>query len=138
VGDEDPKRLPAAFWKSETGTEPVRDWLKSLEQEDRYEIGTDIKTLEYGWPVGMPVCGSLGRGLWEVRTSLPHGRIARVIFCLHENEMILLHGFIKKTQKTPPHDLELAHDRKKKLKSDKELESVQGRMTKRPKSRGTR
>ena len=108
----DPKRLPAAFWRSVSGVEPVRDWLQALEKEDRYEIGTAIKTVEFGWPIGMPVCRPMGSGLWEVRASLARRRIARVLFCVHEGQMILLHGFMKKTQKTLKHDLALARDRK--------------------------
>jgi phage-related protein len=91
----------------------VRDWLKDLDAQDRRTIGMDLKDVEYGWPVGMPLCRSLGHGLWEVRSSISHGRIARVIFCVEEGEMILLHGFIKKTQKTPPQDVDLALKRKK-------------------------
>lgn len=74
------KRVPADFYKNENGTEPVRDWLKDLEREDRYLIGADIKTVEFGWPIGMPTCRPMGGGLFEVRTSLPQGRIARVLY----------------------------------------------------------
>jgi hypothetical protein len=74
------KRIPALFYQTEAGNEPVRDWLKELEQEDRYLIGTDIKTVEFGWPVGMPICRPMGDGLFEVRTNLPQNRIARVVF----------------------------------------------------------
>jgi phage-related protein len=112
---DDPKRLPAAFWRSASGGEPVRQWLQSLEKDDRYEIGTAIKTVEFGWPIGMPTCRSMGGGLWEVRASLPKGRIARVFFCLHEGRMILLHGFMKTTQRTPKRDLDLARSRKRQL-----------------------
>ncbi|MGB5963355.1 MAG: type II toxin-antitoxin system RelE/ParE family toxin [Coleofasciculaceae cyanobacterium] len=108
------KKVPARFYKNEAGNEPVRDWLKSLGQSERYLIGTDIKTVEYGWPIGMPTCRPLGKGLFEVRTNLPDG-IARVIFCFYESELILLHGFIKKTQKTPKADLDLALSRKRDL-----------------------
>jgi phage-related protein len=111
----DPKRLPAAFWRSASDAEPVREWLQSLEKSDRYEIGTAIKTVEFGWPIGMPTCRSMGGGLWEVRASLPRGRIAQVLFCIHEGQMILLHGFMKKTQTTPKNDLDLAGDRKRQL-----------------------
>ena len=106
------KRIPAVFFRSKTGVEPVRDWLKSLDKEDRFKIGTDIKTVEFGWPVGMPTCRPLGDGLYEVRTNLDR-RIARVIFCIGGGRMILLHGFIKKTQKTPKADLDLAKNRKR-------------------------
>lgn len=93
----------------------MRDWLKSLpSREDRKRIGEDIKTVEFGWPVGMPVCRPLGEGIYEVRTNLTNNRIARVLFYLSNNRMILLHGFIKKTQKTPDEDLELARNNKKK------------------------
>ncbi|WYL99767.1 MAG: type II toxin-antitoxin system RelE/ParE family toxin [Gloeotrichia echinulata DVL01] len=111
------KRVPADFYKNENGTEPVRDWLKDLEREDRYLIGADIKTVEFGWPIGMPTCRPMGGGLFEVRTSLPQGRIARVLFCIYEGRMVLLHGFIKKTQKTPKKELNLALDRKQILES---------------------
>lgn len=111
------KRIPATFYQNETGKEPVREWLKDLEKKERFLIGTDIKTVEVGWPVGMPTCGSMGNGLFEVRTNLPSARIARVLFCIYENRMVLLHGFIKKTQKTPKRELELALKRKRKLET---------------------
>ena len=107
------KRLPARFYRSDSGREPVREWLKGLESEDRRVIGEDIKDVEFSWPIGMPLVRPLGRELWEVRSSLVHGRIARVIFCIEEECMILLHGFIKKTQKTPQHDVDLALKRKR-------------------------
>jgi phage-related protein len=108
-----PKRLPARFHRSDSGREPVRDWLKSLDVEDRRIIGEDIKDIEFSWPIGMPLVRSLGRELWEVRSRLPRGRIARVIFCVERDCMVLLHGFMKKTQKTPGPELELALKRKK-------------------------
>ena len=105
------KRIEAVFFRAERGSEPVRDWLKNrLDKDDRYRIGVDIKTVEFAWPVGMPVCRPLGGGLYEVRTNLKD-RIARVIFCIHGRHMILLHGFIKKEQKTPAADLALARKR---------------------------
>jgi phage-related protein len=76
-------------------------------------IGEDVKDVEFSWPIGMPLVRSLGRDLWEVRSSLMHGRIARIIFCAEEGRMILLHGLIKKTQKTPQHDIDLALKRQK-------------------------
>lgn len=109
------KRLPAAFYQLPSGREPVREWLKALDEEDRKVVGEDIKDVEFSWPVGMPLCRSLGKGLWEVRSDLVGGRIARVIFCIVESQMVLLHGFIKKTQKTPAADLELALRRKKEV-----------------------
>ena len=108
------KRVPAIFFRTESG--PLREWLKSLPSpEDRKLIGEDIKTVEFGWPVGMPVCRSLGGGICEIRTHLKQDRIARVLFYIDAKErMVLLHGFIKKTQKTPLNDLELARKNKSK------------------------
>jgi phage-related protein len=110
------KRVPAIFFRTEVGGEPVRDWLKGLPSpNDRKRIGEDIKTVEFGWPIGMPACRPLGDGIYEVRTSLVQNRIARVLFYIDKNgRMVLLHGFIKKTQKTPDNDLKLARNNKSK------------------------
>ena len=95
----------------------MRTWLKGLPNEDRRIIGLDIATVEYGWPVGMPICRAITgrRGLWEVRSSLPGGRITRVLFCIHRGQLVLLHGFLKKTNKTPDSDLDIAMKRKKEV-----------------------
>ena len=111
------KKIYATFYRNERGTEPVRNWLKELEPKDRRILGNDIATVEYGWPVGMPTCRPLGAGLWEVRSNLAGGRIARVIFSLFDRRMMLLHGFIKKTQKTPPDALALAKQRQKEIEN---------------------
>ena len=93
----------------------MRDWLKGLSSGDRKRIGSDIKTVEFGWPIGMPVCRPLGSAIYEVRTTLSQNRIARVLFYIDKNErMVLLHGFMKKTRKTPDEDLELAMTNKNK------------------------
>jgi phage-related protein len=117
VPEQKHKRVPAVFYRTAAGTEPVRDWLKNLAAADRLTLGTDIATVEFGWPVGMPVCRSITarRGVWEIRSTLASGRIARVLFCIHGRQMVLLHGFIKKTQRTPDADLDLAMKRKKEL-----------------------
>jgi phage-related protein len=109
------KVFPAAFYRSASGTEPVRDWLRDLPTVDRRAVGFDIATAEFGWPMGMPLCRSLGDGLWEVRSNLAQGRVARVMSCAAEGRMVLLHGFVKKTQKTPQSDLQLARQRQKEL-----------------------
>src|SRR5678816_1813720 len=109
------KRLPAAFYALPSGREPVRDWLKSLSRADRKIVGEDIKDVEFSWPIGMPLCRPFGNGLWEVRSSLAGGRIARVLFCVRSGQMILLHAFVKKTQRTPAADLNLAIKRMKEL-----------------------
>ncbi len=107
------KRLPAKFHRSKSGSEPVREWLLELDREDRKIIGEDIKDIEFSWPIGMPLCRSLDHGLWEVRSKITSKRIARVIFYVNGSEMILLHGFVKKAQKTPDHEKKLARKRKK-------------------------
>ncbi|UWU75717.1 type II toxin-antitoxin system RelE/ParE family toxin [Bradyrhizobium huanghuaihaiense] len=98
----------------------VRNWcgpldryceLRSLDEADRQAVGLDLMRIQYRWPVGMPLCRALGDGLWEVRTSLPSNRIARVLFSVQQGRILVLHGFIKKTQKTPPDDLALARRR---------------------------
>ena len=110
------KRVTVVFFRTEAGGEPVRQWLKSLPlDEDRKRIGADIKTVEFGWPLGMPVCRPLGDGIYEVRTHLTQNRIARVLFYVDRKQrMVLLHGFIKKTQKTPDEDLDVARKNKSK------------------------
>jgi len=102
------KKLPAFFYETSSGSEPVRDWIRGLSSEERQIIGRDIQKVEFGWPVGMPYCRGLGKGLWEVRSDLTGGKISRVIFCIVRGRMVLLHGFVKKTQKTPRKDLDLA------------------------------
>ncbi len=104
--------LQVAFFRSETGREPVREWLKELAADDRKAIGEDIKLVQFRWPLGMPLVEKLDANLWEVRSRLQGGRIARVCFTVRDDEMVLLHGFIKKTQKMPLQELELARRRR--------------------------
>ena len=115
------KILSATFYRTARGTEPVRKWLRALSREDKRIVGTDIATVEFGWPVGMPTCRPLAsrRGLWEVRSSLTNNRIARVLFFVYERHMVLLHGFIKKTPQTREDDLDLAVKRQKEVASGK-------------------
>jgi len=109
------KKIVAEFYKSSSGKEPLRDWIKSLPMEDRKAIGNDIATVEYKWPIGMPLCRSLKGGIWEIRSSLGSHRISRVLFFNMQTRMILLHGFIKKSQKTPTQELQIADRRMKKV-----------------------
>ena len=109
------KKLPAFFYETAIGNQPVREWILGLSLEDRKLIGRDIQKIEFGWPLGMPYCRSLGNSLWEVRSSLTDGKIGRVIFCVARERMVLLHGFVKKTQKTPAQDLKLALKRMKEV-----------------------
>jgi phage-related protein len=113
--EEGAKKLPAAFFRSASGVEPVRDWLKGMSDADRRTLGYDIGLVEFGWPVGMPLCRSLGAGLWEIRSSMAGNRISRVFFCVAQGRLVLLHGFIKKTQRTPRGDLDLARKRQKEV-----------------------
>ena len=108
------KRVPAVFFRTESGSEPVRSWLKSMPPQDRRQIGEDIRTVEFGWPVGMPTCRPLRDGLHEVRTNLIGNRIARVFFYVDKRQrMVLLHGIVKKTRATPASDLEIARSNKR-------------------------
>jgi phage-related protein len=109
------KKISAAFYEQGSGKRPVREWLHSLPEVDRRLIGYDIATAEFAWPVGMPLCRSLGRGLWEIRSNISGGRIARTIFVVIDGQMVLLHGYVKKTRKTPKADLDLALRRKKEI-----------------------
>lgn len=102
--------LEVRFFKSNGGTEPVRDWLHELPAIDRKAIGEDIKTVQFGWPLGMPLVRKMDKDLWEVRIHLER-RIARVLFTISVGKIVLLHGFIKKSQATPKADLDLAKDR---------------------------
>jgi len=103
--------LQVVFFKTEAGNEPVRDWLKELAKEERKIIGEDVKTVQFAWPIGKPLVGNLGDGIWEVRSRLKN-RIARTLFIVVDEEIVLLHGFIKKDRKTPLEDLRLAKKRK--------------------------
>ncbi len=107
--------IPVYFYRSATGAEPVLEWLRSLPPDDRRMIGVDLATVQFGWPIGMPLCRPLGNGLWEVRSSLPSRRIARLLFFVAAGRIGVVHGFIKKTQKTPADDLALARKRMKEM-----------------------
>lgn len=103
------------FYRSETGNQPVRDWLLDLSPEDRKLIGEDIKTAQFGWPLGMPLIEKIEPGIWEVRSHIRHG-IARTLFTVKDDLMVLLHGFIKKSNKIPVEDMRVARQRLAKLR----------------------
>jgi phage-related protein len=105
--------MSVVFYRTPAGTEVVRDWLRGLEADARSVIGQDLMRVQYRWPVGMPLCRPMGDGLWEVRSDLPGDRIARVLFSVEQGRLLVLHGFIKKSQKTPNEDLVLARKRKR-------------------------
>lgn len=108
--DDDKMTLAVVFFRTLNGNEPVREWLLSLPQEQKKAIGTEIKVVQYGWPLGMPVVRKMSPDLWEVRVNIPGG-IARVLFTVDNDLMVLLNGFIKKSQKTPANELETARKR---------------------------
>ena len=108
--------LPVAFFRLDSGRELVREWLRGLDRESRRSIGQDIKTLQFGWPVGMPLARKMGDDLWELRSMLPWG-IARTFFTVHRATIVLLHGFVKKSGKTPAKELSIAKSRITKLRS---------------------
>ncbi|MBK7929806.1 MAG: type II toxin-antitoxin system RelE/ParE family toxin [Bryobacterales bacterium] len=109
------ERIQLSFFRSESGTEPLRDWLKGLAAADRQAIGMDLQRVQWRWPVGMPLCRPLGAGLFEVRTDLVSGNTARVLICVHAGKLVALHGFIKKHRRTPAEDLSLARRRQSML-----------------------
>jgi phage-related protein len=111
------RRIELVFYQTLSGNEPVRDWLIALPIVNRREIGLDLQRVQYRWPVGMPLVRPLGKGLFEVRTPLPDGTTARVLFCFHGGELYALHGFIKKAQSTPALDLEIARKRQKEVQN---------------------
>ena len=109
-----PRPLPCAFYRTVAGNEPVREWLKELPENERKQVGSDIKAVQFGWPLGLPLVDSLGDGLWEVRSRLP-SRIARTIFFVRDETILLLHRFIKKTRTTPSQELDIARRRKREI-----------------------
>ena len=109
------KNIPLIFFRTASGAEPVREWLKGLPEEERHAIGQDLMRAQWRWPVGMPLCRPMGGGLFEIRTDLPTKRTARVLLCLYREHLVALHGFVKKTRATPQEDLALARKRKKEL-----------------------
>jgi phage-related protein len=113
--DAAPRKVELVFFRNDAGSEPVREWLKQLDQVARRLIGADLLRAQWRWPIGMPLCRPMGKGLWEVRTNLPGNRTARVLICFYEGRLVALHGFIKKTRSTPAEDLSLARKRQREL-----------------------
>lgn len=109
--------LECRFYRTRAGSEPVRDWLKNLEKDVRIAVGSDIERVQWTWPVSKPLVDGFGHGLYEVRTALG-GSIYRVLFCCAEGEMVLLHGFQKKTRKTAQADIDLARARMAEVKTE--------------------
>ena len=111
--DPQPKKMPLIFFRALPGSEPVREWLKELPEEERQAIGKDLLRAQWRWPVGMPLCRAMGGGLWEIRTDLPTAR--RACCCVYREHLVALHAFIKKTRAAPDEDLALARKRRKEL-----------------------
>ena len=114
-GKPQPQKIPLIFYRTAAGSEPVREWLKDLDEAERQAIGKDLLRAQWRWPTGMPLCRPLGNGLWEIRTDLPTRRTARVLICLYREHLVALHGFIKKTRATLEGDLATARKRQKEL-----------------------
>jgi phage-related protein len=112
------KIIDVQFYMSDAGSIPVKEWLKKLITADRKNIGDDIRTVEFGWPIGMPLVGKIDTDLWEVRSNLSNSRISRVLFTVNSDMMVLLHAFIKKTPKTPKNDLKTAKRRMSHIKKE--------------------
>jgi phage-related protein len=115
LSEKTPRKIELVFFCNAAGGEPVREWLRGLDEKERRAVGTDLLRAQWRWPVGMPLCRPMGRGLWEVRTDLPSNRTARVLICFYLDRLVALHGFIKKTRATPEDDLTLARKRQKEL-----------------------
>lgn len=113
---EKPQKTPLIFYRTAGGREPVREWLKGLNEKERQAIGKDLMRAQWRWPVGMPLCRPLGNGLWEIRSDLPTSQTARVLLCFYREHLVALHGFIKKTRAAPEADLAMARKRQKELK----------------------
>ena len=111
------KKIIFRFFEADTGAKPLREWLLSLSEDDRKLVGECLQKVEFGWPIGMPICRAMKgyKGLWETRCNISDKQIARVFFCIHDGEMVGLHGIVKKTQKTPQRDIDLAVKRMKGL-----------------------
>ena len=107
-------RLSVVFYKTDNGNEPVREWLLSMGKKEKKRIGQEIKLVQYGWPLGMPVVKKLEKDIWEIRIKLL-GKIVRILFTVLNDQIVLLHGFIKKTQKISKQDLDIARDRVKNM-----------------------
>jgi phage-related protein len=107
--------IPVKFYRTGAGREPVLEWLRGLDREERRSIGVDLMRVQFGWSIGMPLVRSLRDGLWEVRSTLPRGKIARLILCFHEGTLVVLHGFIKKTQKIAQQEIAIAKRRMKEV-----------------------
>ncbi len=115
ASEKTPRKIELVFFRNEGGGEPVREWLRSLDEAERRAIGTDLLRAQWRWPVGMPLCRPMGKGLWEVRIDLAGNRTARVLICFYQGRFVALHGFIKKTRATLEDDLTLARKRQKEL-----------------------
>jgi phage-related protein len=115
ASEQTPRKIQLVFFRNDGGGEPVRDWLRDLDPAERRAIGTDLLRAQWRWPVGMPLCRPMGKGLWEVRTDLPNHRTARVLICFYQGRLVALHRFIKKARATPEDDLALARKRQKEL-----------------------
>ena len=114
------QKIPLSFYRTPSGVEPVREFIKRLPTEDRKVLGSDILAAQWKWPVGMPLCRPMGAGLYEIRTTLPSRRIARTLLIYWHKQLVALHAFIKKTRTTPEADLTLARTRQREIEHEKE------------------
>jgi phage-related protein len=108
--------LSVVFYRLDSGKEPVREWLRGLDRSAKRVIGEDIKTLQFGWPLGMPLARKMEAGLWELRSEISNGTI-RIFFTVIDSYVVLLHGFSKKSLKTPAVHLDLARKRLRRLRN---------------------
>lgn len=109
------QKLEVMFFRTDRDNMPVKDWLKSLSKESKKIIGEDLRTSQFGFPLGMPLVRAMEKNLWEIRSHLDNGSEVRIFFTIYQSYMILLHSFVKKSQRTPKKDLELARKRRDKF-----------------------
>lgn len=105
-------KLRVKFYKTPSGNEPVKEWLKSLSRETKKTVGEDIRAVQIVWPQGMPLVRHMEGKIWELRSNVKNG-IARIFFTIKNEYIVLLHGFAKKTQRTPQQEFEIARKRLK-------------------------
>lgn len=110
-------KLSSRFYQTDSGNEPVREWLKDLDPDVRKEIGSDVQVVQWRWPVGKPLVDGFGDGLFEIRTNVA-GNTYRVLFCIDGSTIVLLHSFMKKARKTPKAELDLARKRQTEVEND--------------------
>jgi phage-related protein len=109
------KGFDVVFFETESGKQPVREFIKQLSKEDQKEVGADIRVVQDSFPIGLPLVRKLKPELWEIRSFIKNG-ISRIFFTFFDKKIIFLHAFVKKMQKTPLKEIDVAIKRLKEFK----------------------